>query len=180
MPHRRHLPAQAPDIAGAQQQRDHDHEPAGRGGRTERVVAERLVIEIHGDNFGAARRAALRHQPDLGKQAEREDVAEQHRHQDRRHQQRQRDVAEALEWRGAVDLRGLVEIVGIASRAAYRMMKVNGRCSQIDSSATISSPCVGDERPVEDRQAERLQRGGQRPDIGVEQDSATSPPPRPR
>ena len=40
-------------------------------------------------------------QPDLGEEAEGEDVAEQQRHQDRRHQQRQGDAAELLpaRWR---------------------------------------------------------------------------------
>src|ERR1700722_12664786 len=62
----RHLAAQAPDVPGGQQQRDRDHKPAGRCSRTKRIVTECLVIEIHGDNFSAARRATGGEQPDLG------------------------------------------------------------------------------------------------------------------
>src|SRR5580765_8690857 len=82
-----HLPAQTPDIARTQQQRDQDHQPSRRGGGAEGAEAERVEVEIHGQDLGRARRSALRHQPDLEKEAERENVAKEHRHQERRHQQ---------------------------------------------------------------------------------------------
>src|SRR3984885_2155443 len=93
----RYLTTQAPDVPGGQQQRHRDHKPTGGCRRTERIVAECLVIEIHRDNFGATRRTTGGEQPDLGKQAEGDDLAEKHRHQDRWREQRQGNVAKALE-----------------------------------------------------------------------------------
>ena len=49
------------------------------------------------------------------------------------------------------------------------MRKVNGRCSQIASSATIARPCDGVDRPVERRQAERAEQpASTMPDVGIE------------
>src|SRR5262245_51516048 len=44
----RHLPAQAPQVADAEQERDEHHEPSRRGGGAERVEAERVLVQVHG------------------------------------------------------------------------------------------------------------------------------------
>src|SRR5687767_10920575 len=64
------LPPQLPSIASAQQHRDDQHDPGGRGGWAERVEAERFQIEIDRNEFSLSPRAALRHQPHFRKQSE--------------------------------------------------------------------------------------------------------------
>src|SRR6266496_949098 len=72
-----HLLVQPAQIEQRKQERGEHEQPAGRGGCAEGVVAERFEIEINRQHLGAACRPATGHQPDLGEQPEREDVAEQ-------------------------------------------------------------------------------------------------------
>ncbi len=70
-------PGRAAQINQREQERGQHDQPAGGGRRAEGVVAEGFEIEVDGHDLGRARRAAAGHQPDLGEQAEGEDVAEQ-------------------------------------------------------------------------------------------------------
>ena len=71
---------------------------------------DQLVVAEDRHRLGAVGAARLdEHRVEHAEGVER---AEQHRHQDRRLHQRQRDPPEALPRAGAVDLRGLVQLVG--------------------------------------------------------------------
>ena len=77
----------------------------------------------------------------------------------------------SLQWRRAIHPRGLIQLVG--NGQPRRVQDDEGeRQVQPDRQQGDHQQSVRwHERPVQDRQAERLQRGGHRPDIRVEQEA---------
>jgi hypothetical protein len=92
-------------VGNRDRERHEQHEPARRRRHAELVVLEDLAIEIDRKHLGQARRPALRQEPDFRESADRENVAEQHRDEDRGHDEPQRDEPELLPIGGAVDPR---------------------------------------------------------------------------
>ena len=87
---------------------------AHRGGVAHVEVGERLVEEQDVDRLGRVGGAALGHDEDDVERLQRVDRPEQDRDHERRPQERQRDVPEALDRRRAVEVRGLI---GLARQA---------------------------------------------------------------
>ena len=139
--------------AGAEEQHEDEH-GVGRRVAVLRLAREGPAVGLADEDVGGAVGLAAGDEEDDVEHVEGPDRAEHDRRGQRRAEERQRDEAEALPARGAVDLGGLEHVLGNAVSAPIVTTIMNGKPSQtlvatlaVKAVENCANQAIGSQRP---------------------------------